>query len=111
MIVRIGVPKIPMHRKIDFFVEKFLNMLKGTNNQFHINSKSELALLYNDQSVLENHHISAAFRLMRNPERNILEHLEDNQYRDFRSNVVGKFPKILTPRKIDFSKNTSFRKF
>jgi len=61
----------------------------GTNNQFHINSKSELALLYNDQSVLENHHISAAFRLMRNPERNILEHLEDNQYRDFRSNVVA----------------------
>ena len=75
---------------------KIFEFQKGTNNQFHINSKSELALLYNDQSVLENHHISAAFRLMRNPERNILEHLEDNQYRDFRSNVVGK---SSTPRK------------
>lgn len=63
----------------------------GTNNQFHINSKSELALLYNDRSVLENHHISAAFRLMRSPERNIVQNLDDCQYRDFRSNVIGKF--------------------
>jgi len=61
----------------------------GTNNQFHINSKSELALLYNDRSVLENHHISAAFRLMRHPERNIVQNLDDCQYRDFRSNVIA----------------------
>ena len=81
---------------------------KGTNNQFHINSKSELALLYNDQSVLENHHISAAFRLMRNPERNILEHLEDNQYRDFRSNVVGE---LLSRRKFRLFEKLMPRKF
>ena len=75
--------------KIDFKI--------GTNNQFHINSKSELALLYNDRSVLENHHISAAFRLMRDPERNIVQNLDDCQYRDFRSNVIGKL-KLLKKR-------------
>ena len=34
----------------------------GTTNNFHINSGSELALLYNDRAVLENHHVSAFFR-------------------------------------------------
>ena len=47
---------------------------------------------------------------MRNPERNILEHLEDNQYRDFRSNVVGKLPKILTPRKNRSTENFGISK-
>ena len=28
----------------------------GLNNNFHINSQSPLAVLYNDISVLENHH-------------------------------------------------------
>ncbi len=37
----------------------------GQSNQFHINTKSTLALLYNDQAVLENHHISTAFRIMK----------------------------------------------
>lgn len=34
----------------------------GTTNNFHVMSGSETALLYNDRAVLENHHISAAFR-------------------------------------------------
>ncbi|KZS12790.1 putative Calcium/calmodulin-dependent 3',5'-cyclic nucleotide phosphodiesterase 1C [Daphnia magna] len=33
----------------------------GTTNSFHVMSGSETALLYNDRSVQENHHISAAF--------------------------------------------------
>ena len=37
----------------------------GTTNTFHIQCRSETALLYNDKSVLENHHLSAAFRIMR----------------------------------------------
>ena len=32
----------------------------GLNNNFHINSQSPLAVLYNDISVLENHHCSFA---------------------------------------------------
>ena len=34
----------------------------GTTNSFHVNSASDLALLYNDRAVLENHHVSAFFR-------------------------------------------------
>ena len=34
----------------------------GTTNNFHINSESSLAILYNDRAVLENHHVSEFFR-------------------------------------------------
>ena len=37
----------------------------GTTNSFHIHSNSEFALLYNDRSVLENHHLYTAFKLMK----------------------------------------------
>lgn len=36
----------------------------GTTNSFHVMSGSDTAFLYNDRSVLENHHVSAAFRLI-----------------------------------------------
>ena len=36
----------------------------GTTNNFHINSGSKLAILYNDRAVLENHHVSAFFRYL-----------------------------------------------
>ena len=34
----------------------------GTTNNFHIQSNSSLAFMYNDRSVLENHHVAAFFR-------------------------------------------------
>ena len=34
----------------------------GTTNNFHTQSASSLAVLYNDRSVLENHHVSSFFR-------------------------------------------------
>ena len=34
----------------------------GTTNNFHVQSSSNLAILYNDKSVLENHHVAAFFR-------------------------------------------------
>jgi len=36
----------------------------GRNNAFQINARTRLALVYNDQSVLENHHVSHAFKRM-----------------------------------------------
>ena len=38
----------------------------GTNNAFQQFTQSDLALLYNDQSVLENHHSAMAFKILRN---------------------------------------------
>ncbi|CAH2104240.1 unnamed protein product [Euphydryas editha] len=60
----------------------------GTTNNFHVMSGSETALLYNDRAVLENHHISAAFRLMRDEECNILQNLSRDEFREFRTLVI-----------------------
>lgn len=61
----------------------------GTTNNFHVMSGSETALLYNDRAVLENHHVSAAFRLMRDdPDSNILQNLGREELREFRTLVI-----------------------
>ncbi|XP_035218058.1 calcium/calmodulin-dependent 3',5'-cyclic nucleotide phosphodiesterase 1-like, partial [Stegodyphus dumicola] len=60
----------------------------GTTNNFHVMSRSETALLYNDRAVLENHHVSTAFRLMREDDSNILFHLSKEEYREFRTLVI-----------------------
>lgn len=36
----------------------------GLNNQFLIASSDLLALVYNDKSVLENHHIAEVFKML-----------------------------------------------
>ncbi|XP_026488704.2 dual specificity calcium/calmodulin-dependent 3',5'-cyclic nucleotide phosphodiesterase 1 isoform X4 [Vanessa tameamea] len=60
----------------------------GTTNNFHVMSGSDTALLYNDRAVLENHHISAAFRLIRDEECNILQNLSRDEFREFRTLVI-----------------------
>jgi hypothetical protein len=40
----------------------------GLTNDFLVNSLDLLAVRYNDRSPLENHHLAAAFTLMRKPE-------------------------------------------
>ncbi|XP_021964650.1 cAMP-specific 3',5'-cyclic phosphodiesterase isoform X2 [Folsomia candida] len=51
----------------------------GLTNQFLVNSSSDLALMYNDESVLENHHLAVAFKLLQNPEMDILNTLSKKQ--------------------------------
>ena len=48
----------------------------GVSNQYLINMQSELALTYNDRSVLENHHAYQTFLILQNPEFNITANLE-----------------------------------
>ncbi|XP_070570274.1 dual specificity calcium/calmodulin-dependent 3',5'-cyclic nucleotide phosphodiesterase 1A-like isoform X20 [Ptychodera flava] len=60
----------------------------GTTNNFHVNSRSETALLYNDRAVLENHHISCAFRVLLDEDKNILSNLSRDEYRECRSLVI-----------------------
>ncbi|XP_029386557.1 calcium/calmodulin-dependent 3',5'-cyclic nucleotide phosphodiesterase 1A [Echeneis naucrates] len=60
----------------------------GTTNNFHIHTRSEVAILYNDRSVLENHHVSAAYRLMAEDDMNILVNLNKDDWRELRSLVI-----------------------
>ena len=48
---------------------------------FYIFFNSEVALLYNDNAVLENHHVSAAFRLLKEDEFNIVANLKREEHR------------------------------
>ncbi|XP_012886107.1 PREDICTED: calcium/calmodulin-dependent 3',5'-cyclic nucleotide phosphodiesterase 1A [Dipodomys ordii] len=60
----------------------------GTTNNFHIQTRSDVAILYNDRSVLENHHVSAAYRLMQEEEMNIFANLSKDDWRDLRNLVI-----------------------
>ena len=57
----------------------------GHTNAFEVNSGSERALIYNDTSVLENHHCATASRMLRREECNILASLDKDEYKEFRS--------------------------
>uniref|UniRef100_A0A668AM67 Phosphodiesterase n=1 Tax=Myripristis murdjan TaxID=586833 RepID=A0A668AM67_9TELE len=61
----------------------------GTTNNFHIQTRSDTAILYNDRAVLENHHVSAAYRLLQDDdEMNILFNLSKDDWRELRALVV-----------------------
>ncbi|KAG5473895.1 hypothetical protein LSCM1_04530 [Leishmania martiniquensis] len=51
----------------------------GLNNNFHSRTGAYLATLYNDRSILENHHLACTFELLRNPHYNIFATLSDEQ--------------------------------
>ncbi|XP_059483022.1 cAMP-specific 3',5'-cyclic phosphodiesterase isoform X5 [Neocloeon triangulifer] len=60
----------------------------GLTNQFLINSSSELALMYNDESVLENHHLAVAFKLLQNEDCDIFVNLGKKQRQTLRKMVI-----------------------
>ncbi len=51
-------------------------------------SGSELALMYNDESVLENHHLAVAFKLLQNKENDIFVNLNKKQRQTLRKMVI-----------------------
>ncbi len=50
--------------------------------------ESDLAIMYNDESVLENHHLAVAFKLLQADERNIFAHLTAKQIKTLRKMVI-----------------------
>ena len=61
----------------------------GLNNSFHINSQSPLAVLYNDISVLENHHCSFANKLLGRTENNIFANMEAEEQHSARTRMIS----------------------
>eukprot|EP00164_Ancoracysta_twista_P002811 GFYU01003740.1.p1 GENE.GFYU01003740.1~~GFYU01003740.1.p1 ORF type:complete len:283 (+),score=71.31 GFYU01003740.1:1149-1997(+) len=60
----------------------------GTTNMFQINTSHDLAILYNDKAVLENHHAATAFKLLQDPQLNFLCNLGPEQYKEFREAAI-----------------------
>ena len=61
----------------------------GLNNQYQVTARTRLALLYNDQSVLEAHHCSKTFEILTNEETNIIAGLSESDYREFRRIIIS----------------------
>ncbi|XP_078071634.1 dual specificity calcium/calmodulin-dependent 3',5'-cyclic nucleotide phosphodiesterase 1A-like [Mustelus asterias] len=61
----------------------------GTTNNFHIQTRSDTAILYNDRAVQESHHVSATYRLLQDDEEmNILFNLSKDDWRELRALVI-----------------------
>ncbi|XP_042281052.1 cAMP-specific 3',5'-cyclic phosphodiesterase 4C-like [Thunnus albacares] len=60
----------------------------GVSNQFLINTNSELALMYNDESVLENHHLAVGFKLLHQENCDIFQNLTKRQRQSLRKLVI-----------------------
>ncbi|KAK6187714.1 hypothetical protein SNE40_005678 [Patella caerulea] len=61
----------------------------GRTNAFLVATHATQAILYNDRSVLENHHAAAAWRvLLTNPKNNFLRGLDNVEFKRFRFLVI-----------------------
>ena len=61
----------------------------GLTNTFHINDSTDIAIEYNDISVLENFHASTLFKTLRETENNIFEKLTNIDYKIIRKRMIS----------------------
>ena len=61
----------------------------GLTNKFMINSKNELSIIYNDQSVLENFHCAKTFQLLENNDINIFSNFSKEDFLLLRKKMIG----------------------
>ncbi|XP_013793173.2 cAMP-specific 3',5'-cyclic phosphodiesterase 4B-like, partial [Limulus polyphemus] len=60
----------------------------GVTNQYLVNSSSELAIMYNDESVLENHSLAVAFKILQDENCNIFVNLNKKQRQTLRKIAI-----------------------
>ena len=60
----------------------------GRTNSFQVNTRSPLAMVYNDQSPLENHHASVGFGILAAPTANVLAVLTPEDQAAVRAAVI-----------------------
>ena len=61
----------------------------GLNNMFHMNDSTEIAITYNDISILENFHASLLFKTLRKSENNIFDKLSNIDYKIIRKRMIS----------------------
>lgn len=59
----------------------------GNTNSYEVNSLSKYAILYNDASVLENHHCTLAFELLEIS--GLLKYFKNDELREFRKTIIA----------------------
>lgn len=69
-------------QKFDFFASLIAALAhdlnhKGVNNAYKIKKKSAKSLIYSEQSVLENMHSSKLFNILRDPNQDITNSIQD----------------------------------
>jgi len=79
----------------------------GVNNQFLQQTKHEYAVTYNDQSILESHHVASAWQLLLQDDCNFLKGLSKEQYLEFRDCVIQLV--LATDMKFHFEHYTKFK--
>eukprot|EP00357_Protocruzia_adherens_P011262 CAMPEP_0115014074 /NCGR_PEP_ID=MMETSP0216-20121206/25826_1 /TAXON_ID=223996 /ORGANISM="Protocruzia adherens, Strain Boccale" /LENGTH=827 /DNA_ID=CAMNT_0002383673 /DNA_START=24 /DNA_END=2507 /DNA_ORIENTATION=- len=61
----------------------------GVNNAYMVTTKTKLALRYNDQAVLENFHVAAAYKLLHHDSSNIFSGLNVETYNRVRAMIIS----------------------
>merc|ERR1711953_1145140 len=61
---------------------------EGVNNDFLVKTYSSKAIMYNDRSPNENHHVAAAWSVLQRADCNFLENLTVKEYRQLRTIVL-----------------------
>lgn len=91
------------HLHFAFLLAAFAHDLDhtGKNNVFEINTRSKLALKYNDQSPLENHHIKTLFSIINSSENTILGGFSDECYSEIRTLIIECI--LATDMKVHFN--------
>ncbi|KAF8293268.1 hypothetical protein TcYC6_0110850 [Trypanosoma cruzi] len=60
----------------------------GLNNNFHTKTNAYLSTLYNDRSILENHHVACIFELILHPAYNVFASLSNEQMYVVRETMI-----------------------
>ena len=79
----------------------------GFNNAFLVAQRHEIAILYNDSSVLENFHIASAWRLMLQDSLNPFAGFSNEQFAEARATMVHSI--LGTDMKFHFDHLTKFK--
>lgn len=62
---------------------------QGRNNAFMVATGNPLAILYNDNSVMESHHASASWHVLMRPECNFLSEFTVESRAEFRASFIS----------------------
>ncbi|KAJ0401964.1 hypothetical protein P43SY_002011 [Pythium insidiosum] len=60
----------------------------GKSNNYMIKCKHDLAIQYNDRSILESMHLAETFFIMRSPQCDIFGRMKDKPYREIRKAII-----------------------